>query len=353
MLNRYTMNLMLLSCLVLSFPSSAIWDVRGIPISYNIPLALPTLSVGSEMPVGKVIMHQRVLAPNPVSYCSDFSSPSSVHSELIGGTLYPGTSNIYQTGVPGLGVQFGVASKGLSPIVYGTLPGGSCVTWKTDQSGILVQFIKMGDIQGGMISTSMFPVSKRYIKDDLTNVITDYSTYTFSGSAIIQVPTCSTPDFNWDLGRTNTAVLDVVGAATKWVDTAVTLKDCSAFYGNNSNGTYTRVDLGTGITAQPTNLEPNKLVMTFTPNTAPIDSIKGILSLDNSSTASGFGIQLGTKMAGAYVTQSISGSMEIKPKAGDSSGTVVFPLAARIIRTSDTVTGGTLSATLTYTINYD
>ncbi|EPH0318525.1 hypothetical protein P4889_000858, partial [Citrobacter freundii] len=70
------------------------------------------------------------------------------------------------------------------------------------------------------------------------------------------------------------------------------------------------------------------------------------------ATASGFGVQLASKQSGTYVAQNLAGSMVVTPTVGDSSGSVRFPLGARIIRTSDSVQGGSIKTSLTYTINY-
>lgn len=66
--------------------------------------------------------------------------------------------------------------------------------------------------------------------------------------------------------------------------------------------------------------------MTLTPNTSAIDSVNGIVALDNTATASGFGVQLASKQSGTYVAQNLAGSMVVTPTVGDSSGSVRFPL---------------------------
>ncbi|EAA7988771.1 hypothetical protein BRR55_23830 [Salmonella enterica] len=267
--------------------------------------------------------------------------------------LYPGQSNIYQTGISGLGVRFRqVYDNRYYP--YIGVPMYNNLLFSPD--GYLsfdIEFVKMGGITAGTINSSLFP--RVEVNGTDTTDTVRIAWYTITGTAVIRASSCTTPNFKWELGTTNTTVLKNQGDASSWVDTPVTLTGCSAFLGNNINGSYTQYNVSgvnTGSVTQRGNLAPNQLTMTLTPNTSAFDSANGIVTLDHLATASGFGVQVGSKQSGMYAVQNLSGDMVVTPMVGDSSGTVRFPLGARIIRTSDKVQGGRISTSLTYTINY-
>ncbi|MBC6504648.1 type 1 fimbrial protein [Citrobacter freundii] len=351
---RYTINLLLLmGTLLFSLHSMATCSTVNQYV-VQIPLRTPTLSAGAEFPVGSVIMRQRVRGfANVTLTCEGSAYPSAVFS-LTGGTLYPGQSNIYQTGISGLGVRFRqVYDNRYYPYTAASL-NSSTIIFSTDSYlSFDIEFVKMGPVTAGIINSALFP--RVEVNGTDTSQTVRVAWHTITGTAVIQTPSCTTPNFNWSLGTTSTTALKSPGDASAWVDTPVTLTGCSTFSGNNINGSYTQYTISgftSGTTTQPGNIAPNKLTMTLTPNTSAVDAANGIVALDNTSTASGFGVQVASKQSGTYIAQDLSGSIVVEPTVGDSSGTVSFPLGARIIRTSDTVQGGSVSASLTYTISY-
>ncbi|EJQ0716776.1 type 1 fimbrial protein [Salmonella enterica] len=316
----------------------------------QVPLQIATFSVGEDFPIGSNIRVQRVRGFHHVdATCTN--SGAYARFSLVGGSLYPGQSNIYQTGISGLGVRF------RNPYENKYYPFNTNWLGTLSADGWLVftiELVKMGPITNGTVNTALFP-EVRIDAVDADNKPSRVAWHSITGSFTLQTPTCTTPNFTWDLGTTNTTVLKKQGDASPWVDTPVTLTGCSAFLGNNSNGSYTQYNISgfnIGSTSQSGSLAPNKLTMTLRPNTSATDSINGIVALDSTSTASGFGVQVASKQSGTYVAQNLSGSMVVTPAVGDSSGTVSFPLGARIIRTSNTVQGGKISTSLTYIINY-
>lgn len=328
----------------------AVCSTGGQQYTVQVALQAATFSAGEDFPVGTNIRVQQVrgLTSVPTS-CTN----SGAHSRmsLSGGTLYPGQSNIYQTGISGLGVRF------RNPFENKYYPFNTSWLGTYGPSGWLtftIELVKMGTITAGTINTSFFP-QVRIDAVDADNRPARVAWHTITGSFTLQTPTCTTPNFNWDLGTTNTTQLKNQGDASTWVDTPVTLTGCSAFLGNNSNGSYTQYNTqgsNSGSVSQSGSIAPNKLTMTLTPNTSAVDVANGIVALDNTSTASGFGVQVASKQSGTYIAQNLSGSIVVEPAVGDNSGTISFPLGARIIRTSGTVVSGSVSTSLTYTINY-
>ncbi|MDJ8697386.1 hypothetical protein LD915_21165 [Salmonella enterica] len=316
----------------------------------QVPLQAAIFSAGEDFPIGSNLRVQQVrgltLVPTSCTNSGTYSRMS-----LSGGALYPGQSNIYQTGIDGLGVRFRNPYENkyypFNTTWLGTYaPDG----WLT----FTIELVKMGPITAGTVNTALFP-QVRIDAVDADNKPARVAWHTITGGFTLQTPTCTTPNFNWDLGTTNTTILKNPGDASSWIDTPLTLTGCSAFLGNNSNGSYTLYSiqgLNSGGISQSGSIAQNKLTMTLMPNTSAIDSVNGIVALDNTATASGFGVQVASKQSGTYVPQNLAGSIIVTPAVGDSSGTVLFPLGARIIRTSNTAQGGLITTSLTYTINY-
>ncbi|HDB9939199.1 TPA: type 1 fimbrial protein [Escherichia coli] len=342
--------LILMSALLFSVHSMAICTTAN-QYTVQVPLQEATFSVGEDFPVGSNIRVQRVQGFNTVTvHCT--KPMAAVKMSLFGGSLYPGSKDIYQTGIKGLGVRF------YNPFENKYYPfKTSYLLGEVNPGGWLdfaIELVKVGPITAGAVNTSLFP-QVRIEAVDADNNPTRVAWHTITGSFMLQTPTCTTPNFNWDLGITNTTQLKNQWDASAWVDTPVTLTGCSAFWGNNSNKSYTQYNItgyNSGDASQSGSIAPNKLTMRLTSNTSVIDSANGILALDNTSTASGFGVQVASKQSGIYIAQNLSDSIVVAPVVGNRSGTVIFPLGARIIRTSNTAKGGSVSASLTYTINY-
>ncbi|POT23840.1 hypothetical protein C3433_27080 [Citrobacter freundii] len=341
--------LLLLGGLLIAGKSIATCTTTG-QYAVQVPLQAATFSAGEDFPVGSNIRVQQVRGYGVVSATCTGSIAYSAMS-LSGGTLYPGQSNIYQTGINGLGVRFrNPYENKYYPFNTTWLGVYSPDGWLT----FTIELVKMGPITAGSVNAALFP-QVRIDAVDSDGIPARVAYHTITGSFTLQSPTCTTPNFTWDLGVTNTTLLKNQGDASAWVDTPVTLTGCSAFLGNNSNGSYTQYNItgfNSGTTSQSGTIAPNKLTMTLRPNTSAVDSVNGIIALDNTATASGFGVQVASKQSGTYVAQDLSGSIVVTPAVGDRSGTVSFPLGARIIRTSNTVQGGKISTSLTYLINY-
>ncbi len=319
--------------------------------SVQIPLQAGTFSAGAEFPVGSNIRVQYIRGYTEATSSCTKSNPY-VRMSLSGGTLYPGQTNIYQTGVSGVGVRFRNPYENKYYPFNTTynlgqlIPGG----WLD----FTIELVKVGPITAGRINTALFP-QVRIDAMDADNIPARFAYHTITGSFTIQTPTCTTPNFSWDLGTTSTTILKKKGDTSLWKDTPVTLTGCSAFLGNNSNGSFTRYAItgtNTGTVSQSGNVAANNLIMSLSPSNPSIDQTKGILGLDKSSTASGFGVQIASKQAGIFEPKNLTSSITISPAVGYSGGSVSFPLGARIIRTGDIVQPGKISTSLTYTINY-
>lgn len=342
---------------LLTFMSSLLFSLQSMATcttvnqyTVQVPLQAVTFSAGEDFPVGSNIRVQRVTGYGTVTLnCTKGGMYSQM--SLSGGTLYPGQTNIYQTGINGLGVRF---RNPYENKYYPFNTGATAFYGVNGWLGFSIELVKMGPITAGTVNTALFP-QVRIDAGDADNTPVRVAWHTITGGFTLQTPACTTPNFSWDLGTASAIVLKNQGDATSWVDTPVTLTGCGNFLGNDSNGSYTQYTIQSyngGSVSQSGSVAPNTLTMTLTPNTTAINAVNGIVALDRTSTASGFGVQVASKQSGTYVPQDLSGSIVVKPAVGDSSGTVSFPLGARLIRTDSAVQPGNISTSLTYTINY-
>ncbi|HDV9838954.1 TPA: type 1 fimbrial protein [Enterobacter asburiae] len=344
------------SCLLSSFSVFALCRVTNAGLyTVNVYIQKYVASVGSELPEGSIIHSQRVIGFKDVSFFCD-SSPI-IRFDLVGGTLYPGATNIYQTGIAGVGVRFrGTFDNKLYP--YSVAAGGLMNAQITGWLAFAIEFIKMGPIvSGGTFNQSLMPEVRINVTDNDRQL--QRLAYHFIRGSIdslaFAVPSCVTPNFTWDLGSITIDALRAKGDATQWVDTPVTLTNCPQFPGRLTDASgfieYKITGGDTSTVTQRGSAAPNTLTMMLRPNTAAIDSANGVIGTDSSATTHGFGVQLGSKQSGTYIPQDLSTGIVLTP-ALNSSGTFTFPLGARIIRTSDGIRGGALSSSVTYIINY-
>lgn len=343
--------MVLLAGLITSLSSHATCDVQG---AYRAPVTLQggMFSAGEDMAAGAVIRIQRINGyRNTYVPCA---GATYLTYTATGGTLYPGQTYIYQTGVEGLGVRFKNTQSG---IYHGTTSRGAgwIGTVPASRYAVDIEFVKMGAISAGQVNTSLFPTITVVANDPSGGV--SAATYTFSGGSFtVQTPTCTTPNYTYDLGAWIVTYFSSANPGSPWVDTPVTLTNCPVFYGNNSNGSYsnyTITDLNGGGTATNSGtIAPNVLQMRLTPNTTALDATNGTVSLDSSATAQGVAVQLGNKQSGTYVVQNLNNAMSVSTVPGGNTTTVSFPLGARIVKTDVPVRAGSVSTSLTYTITY-
>lgn len=343
-------------CLLSSFSVFALCRVTNAGLyTVNVYIQKYVASVGSELPEGSIIHSQRVLGFKQIEFNCD--TQGSLFFDLVGGTLYPGTTNIYQTGIAGVGVRFrGTFDNKLYPF-FNQL-GGQNVAEPNGWLAFTIEFIKMGPIvSGGSFNQSLMPQVRIHAAD--TNLVYQRLAYPnilgSIDSLAFAVPSCVTPNFTWDLGSITIDALRAKGDATQWVDTPVTLTNCPQFPGRLTDASgFIEYKITGGDTSTVTKrgvAAPNTLTMMLRPNTSAIDSANGVIGADSSATTHGFGVQLGSKQSGTYIPQDLSTGIVLTP-ALNSSGTFTFPLGARIIRTSDGIRGGALSSSVTYIINY-
>jgi type 1 fimbria pilin len=316
-----------------------------------VSLTAGDFSAGEDMSTGTLIRIQHVNGFKN-NYIPCTGTPR-LNFLATGGIPYPGLTNTYQTGVDGLGVRF---KNTATNIYFGSgNTAGFSGTVLAPRFSVDVEFVKVGPLSAGSVSTAGFPVISIVANDPSGG--TPVATYSFAGGTFrVTTPTCTTPNYTFDIGSSVVTDFSAGNPASPWVDTVVTLTNCPVFYGNNSNGSFANYTItGTGLTGQSTqsgSLAPNVVQMKLTPNTTVIDTANGIISLDSSSDAVGVAVQIGNKQSGSYIPQNLSNPVSVNTTPGANTTTVSFPLGARMIKTDVPVRAGRVSASVTYTISY-
>ncbi|MBB1202674.1 type 1 fimbrial protein [Enterobacteriaceae bacterium 89] len=323
-------------------------------------LAAANYSAGPDTATGTTIYRQLVPGFYASSYNCSAANPRLVFS-VVGGTLVSGSTNTYLSGIPGIGIRIypGTNDSG-TPISAGgqvSVPLGSASGSATlAQISFFVTAVKIGPITAGMASSGQFPQVHWDVTDDSGTLSRLAYTNTWVANGFtVNTPTCTTPDFNFNLGST---VISNSITTSNWVNTVVTLTGCSAFYGNSSDfNSYQSIAQYSAAQTTPTaatqtgTFAKNSVTMVLSPIATPTNASQGILANQTGDGfASGVGVQMATQSGSTYTPINLANNIVFNPALGSSA--VSFPLAARMIKTADVITPGAVSASLTYTITY-
>jgi|AGFS01.1.fsa_nt_gi Fimbrial protein. len=302
------------------------------------------------MTPGTVLRMQRLFGVPQLLSCT---TGSYLTFTTDGGMLYSsGAANIYQTGVQGLGVRFKVT--GSPQNIYGagtqyTLPGDTALN---NILSVDVEFIIMGPLSPGVVNSSAFPVLRINVTEGSST--SQIGQFNFSGgSFVVQQPTCTTPDYIYDLLTVGLSSFTGDRQITPWINTPIKLTNCPTFYGNNSNGSRTFTDVNGSKPEELGAKQPVVLSLSLSPNTGIIDSKNGIIGLDSNSTATGIGIQIGYSTSGGlYSPQNLASTVTQNTTTGTNTPVYTFPFGARMVRTTGELTAGSVSSSATYTVTY-
>lgn len=193
-------------------------------------------------------------------------------------------------------------------------------------------------MQNSDIDFSIFPhimIAIHDGKDIMQNI--PLMEFSFTGKVHLVQASCTTPNYNYDLGDHSIKEFNGIHSVTNWVDTAVDLPNCNFAKANSqANRFYT-----------------NTVNLTLTPKTSWLDQTQGIVSIvKGTGMADGVGIQLGEKLpSGSYAVHNGFEPFKITPKA-NTTGSIIFPLAAHYIQTESQLHQGNANVELIYTINY-
>ncbi|QPF30590.1 type 1 fimbrial protein (plasmid) [Klebsiella sp. BDA134-6] len=276
------------------------------------------------------------------------------------GSPYGG--KVYTTNIPGVGIAVWYSFKAVttsSPLITSanidiTVQNSGTTLRLSVSSAFDFSLVKIGDTPPGnyTIQASSFPVVKRFFTANSTNIKglpATVRTIVFSGSLNVSAQTCTTPDVNVHLGSHDVSTLTGVGSATPWVDSSIKLTDCPTFRGYYPESNP--VNLSTGAIPASTG---NKFSVTLSPVNSILNAANGIMAVTPSANAAtGVGIQIAhgaTSTTGPVpFNLAASANMDL-PKNG--VGTIIYPLAARYIKTDTSVTPGPADGRIIFTINY-
>lgn len=344
------------------------------PITATLPLTPANITAGPDLPDG-TLLYTGYFKPTvqPIIICtptvSGIFSFNKYLKILNAPTALTGWTNskftnVYASGVAGVGIVIWKGSYGITPTPYvvqsyGTNATiGMSTTYNIDTS-FSFGLIKIGNIVPGTVNGANFPTVISAITNN-TGVLNfppdiTLATINFSGTVNVVSKTCTTPDVNVSMG--SYAIADyfyqTTNAKTPWVDASITLTDCPRFYGYYGASSEITITNAGGQTVPSSTA--NTLVVSMQPTTTILDATNGIMAVNSSNgstAATGIGLQMGWgEASGTPVPFNFSGMTYTPSKTGAT--TVRIPLAARYIQqNAQVVTPGRADGKAVFLINY-
>ncbi|MFJ2710372.1 fimbrial protein [Pseudomonas sp. NPDC087346] len=325
------------------------------------PLLGGNLTVGRDVPLGAEIYRQTFQAATFVRvscsaglYNLEYRRGLPVKPLPLSswvGTPYGG--NVYQSGVPGIGVALWYSGTALPASTNSTNCGSGtnvCVVTVQPTLAFDMSLIKIGEVSPGTIQGAQLPTADLKL---VTSNIIDLSRVNFSGSINIVSRTCQTPDVAVPMGTHMTNEFSGKNTFTAWKDFSIALNNCPAF-----NGYYQTTGprwLSDGTSNNLDSRKNNVLQVRLDPTRTAITPNLGIMSLNPSApgetpAATGIGLQVADSNGTPLPLATLRAS-GITPRAVEGASYTI-PLKARYIQTEDSITAGPANATATFTINY-
>lgn len=325
------------------------------------PLLGGNLTVGRDIALGAEIYRQTHNAATQARISCSVGTYNIATMRNLLVTPHPKSSwagvpwggNVYESGVPGIGVVFWFSGTAFPSVVNNTNCGGGtnlCIWTAQTTLAYDMTFLKIGDVSPGTIQGAQLPtINQVWVSSNSLEVMR----MNYSGSINIVSRTCSTPDVNVPMGTHKTSEFTGKNSFTPWKDFSIELRNCPAFNGYYQ-GTGPRW-LSDGTSNNLESRKNNVLNYRIDSTRAPINAAQGILSLDPAATgsaaaATGIGLQVGN-LGGFPTPLATLRAVGLALQAVEG-GNYSIPLKARYIQTEDSVTAGPANATATFTINY-
>ena len=247
-------------------------------------------------------------------------------------------SNVYETGVPGVGVVVWVGGRAVPIVdVVNTPPGTAYLI--AAQRWFDFSLIKTGPVAGGTVRGADIPPFDYRIGDNQLLI----QAGRFTGALNIVAQTCVTPNVTQPLGNFTLDALKGVGTTTPTVEVDVALNQCPAFFGQRRN------DVNNEPGAPGLSVTPNAINFQIDPTGAVLDAARGVIAL-SAGGATGMGVQIldrngnpvafGRKLPSNLVLNTLSG------------GSYTLKLGARYYQVNATTTPGAANASVTMTLEY-
>ncbi|MDR5783746.1 fimbrial protein [Caballeronia sp. LZ065] len=294
----------------LTFPTAGSMPVLSFPAS---------VSVGRDRAPGSVLS----VASGNAGLATSGANCTVTKDVTVNGTLVPGYTNVYQTGVPGIGVHFYITAyfndtwTDVPTSQSFNVPDGKTPHYTR------ADLVVTGPVGSG--TTSNLP--SMFIKFSGSCIETVTATQTLTGSTSVTGNSCSvtTPTLAFDLPRAFSKNLPSVGATTG--DTTLSLGlNCPA-----------------GV----------KVGLTLTDAVNPANR-SSTLSLAPGSSAAGVGLQIvnGETPLSFGPDSAVAGTVNQWIAGTSTGGAMQVPLTARYVRTSTTLVPGSVNGKATFTMSY-
>lgn len=322
------------------------------------PTMSGSITVGRDVPVGTVVYRATFWSTATITlYCEagayTYEKNYRTLPYPVSGFTRPDRPGlVYQTSIPGLGVQIWSNGPGLPappfPYIFpidttnSVGPGGG----NNAALSFDVEIIKIsntvgaGTLRGSDLPTVEFGMRGSTFLRTLSGSV--------NGAINIVSRTCRTPDVTVDLGTHATDELTGVGSTTKaWVSVPVQLINCPAFFGynatRNTNGT-TR-DFSIGANSISFNVQPT------TPVAVASEGVMALRPDGVNPTATGVGIQMADS-SGTPIKygENIGSGLTLNTTDGSN---YTIPLKARYYQTAAKVTAGQANGEATVTLIYN
>ncbi|CQJ04944.1 fimbrial protein [Yersinia frederiksenii] len=262
---------------------------------------------------------------------------------------WTGTSTVYQTSIPGVGVTFSsdLNNKSLPTNAY-TFTSTDSGTMYTANVKIntVVTFVKLGPISPGTFNASTLPTVRLDLAADpsMSGMPMRVYNLSFTGSIAVRAGTCTTPDVNVPMGSHDMNQLSAIGSTTAWVDASIKLTNCPVLAGRLQE--VTSSSLGKIVKTQ--------IILVLSPTTGLTP--EGYLDIDRSvpNAANGVAIQLasGTVNSPTLLNLKAVAGNTFSIASATTATTVNFPFVARYIKTQTPITPGQANGKMTFTISY-
>ncbi|GAB1845665.1 fimbrial protein [Achromobacter xylosoxidans] len=331
------------------------------PADLVAPLNINSLTVGRDVRNGTVLYRQTVRTMTTLIRCENIGGTATLQDSYWltatplklsswNGSPFPG--QVYETGVPGIGVALWYSGNAFPYRHSFTNCGGVGVAcnWNGTQSMFDISLIKIGPVTPGVIHGANLP-SMQY--DRGSDKALPIMKTRFTGSIQIVAQTCTTPDVNVPLGNYKVSDFSGAGSGTPFKDFAIELQNCPAFYG--ASASMINSDSATGWQQSGLSVTPNVLRFSLTAVNGTVAAQRGTVQLSpgtpGAPAATGIGVQLFRTLGGflSFDTQLPTG---ITPESTPGGGYSI-PMQARYVQIgAERPTPGPANASVMFTINY-